>query len=77
LPIAQKNSAHFFCEFARRHGDYAIAGVAAQATVQGDGVADLRLVYFAAGDRLAVAQFNDAGGRLSVWVKSGGDAFSL
>src|ERR1700730_3813063 len=34
VPVAQKKSAHFFHEFARRHGDYAIAGLAAQAIVQ-------------------------------------------
>ena len=26
LPIARKNAVHFFHEFARRHGDYAIVG---------------------------------------------------
>jgi aerobic carbon-monoxide dehydrogenase medium subunit len=51
LPIARKNSAHFFFEFARRRGDYAIAGLAAQAIVKGDIFADLRLVFFAVGDR--------------------------
>jgi len=51
LPIARKNSAHFFREFARRHGDYAIAGLAAQAIVEGDVLAELRLVFFAVGDR--------------------------
>jgi aerobic carbon-monoxide dehydrogenase medium subunit len=57
LPVARKSSAHFFCEFARRHGDYAIVGAAAQAIVAGDRLADLRLVFFAVGDRphLAVA----------------------
>src|SRR5882672_5609688 len=34
LPTMRKNSAHFFHEFARRHGDYAIAGIAAQAVVE-------------------------------------------
>src|ERR1700680_3563806 len=34
LPVAQKNSTHFVCEFARRHGDYAIVGAAARAIVQ-------------------------------------------
>ena len=43
LPVARKNSAHFFHEFARRHGDYAIAGLAAQAIVEGDVFTDLRL----------------------------------
>ena len=35
LPVARKDSAHFFHEFARRHGDYAIVGLAAQAIVRG------------------------------------------
>ena len=34
IPIARKNTAHFFHEFARRHGDYAIAALAAQAVVE-------------------------------------------
>ena len=51
LPVAEKNSAHFFFEFARRHGDYAIAGLAAQAIVEGEGFAELRPVFFAVGDR--------------------------
>jgi aerobic carbon-monoxide dehydrogenase medium subunit len=56
LPVARKNSGHFFHEFARRHGDYAIAGLAAQAVVEGDVFADLRLVYFAVGDRPMLAK---------------------
>jgi carbon-monoxide dehydrogenase medium subunit len=56
LPLAPEDSAHFFCEFARRHGDYAIAGLAAQAIVQGESFADLRLVFFAVGDRPVLAQ---------------------
>src|SRR6202521_1085349 len=55
LPVARKNSAHFFFEFARRHGDYAIAGLAAQAIVQGEGFAELRPVFFAVGDRPVLA----------------------
>src|ERR1700726_1320878 len=53
---APKNAAHFFHEFARRHGDYAIAGLAAQATVEGDVIADLRLAFFAVGDRPILAK---------------------
>ena len=55
LPVAEKNSAHFFFEFARRHGDYAIAGLAAQAIVEGEGFAELRPVFFAVGDRPVLA----------------------
>jgi carbon-monoxide dehydrogenase medium subunit len=51
LPVARENASHFFHEFARRHGDYAIVGLAAQAMVQGDAFADLRVALFAVGDR--------------------------
>jgi carbon-monoxide dehydrogenase medium subunit len=56
LPIVRKNSTHFFCEFARRHGDYAILGLAAQAIVEGGSFADLRLAFFAIGDRPVLAK---------------------
>ena len=55
-PAARKNSVHFFHEFVRRHGDYAIAGLAAQAIVEGDVIADLRLAFFAVGDRPILAK---------------------
>jgi carbon-monoxide dehydrogenase medium subunit len=55
LPVAPKNSAYFFHEFARRHGDYAITGLAAQAIVQGDEFNDLRLAFFAVSDRPILA----------------------
>jgi carbon-monoxide dehydrogenase medium subunit len=56
LPVAQRNSAHFFCEFARRHGDYAIVGLAAQAVLENDTLTDLRAVFFAVGDRPVLAK---------------------
>ncbi|MFO1111774.1 MAG: xanthine dehydrogenase family protein subunit M [Bradyrhizobium sp.] len=56
LPLPRKNGVHFFHEFARRHGDYAIVGLAAQAILQSDGFADLRLGYFAVGDRPVLAK---------------------
>jgi carbon-monoxide dehydrogenase medium subunit len=56
IPVARKNSTHFFHEFARRHGDYAIAGLAAQAIVEGGLFAELRLGYFALGDRPALTK---------------------
>jgi carbon-monoxide dehydrogenase medium subunit len=56
LTAAGKNSVHYFHEFARRHGDYAIVGLAAQATVEGDAFADLRLGFFAVGDRPVLAR---------------------
>ena len=56
LPVGRTNSSHYFHEFARRHGDYAIAGLAAQAIVEGDVFADLRLGFFAVGDRPILAK---------------------
>ena len=56
IPIGPKNSAHFFCEFARRHGDYAIVGLAAQAVVENDMLTDVRPVFFAVGDRPVLAK---------------------
>jgi carbon-monoxide dehydrogenase medium subunit len=61
LPVARTNSVHFFCEFARRHGDYAIAGLAAQAAVDGEVLTGLRMAFFAVGDRPLLAK---AAGRL-------------
>ena len=56
LPVVRKNSVHFFHEFARRHGDYAITGLAAQAIVEGNILSDLRLAFFAVGDRPRLAK---------------------
>ena len=55
LPAARKHSAHFFEEFARRHGDYAIVGLAAQAILNHHQFADLRLAFFAVGERPVLA----------------------
>jgi carbon-monoxide dehydrogenase medium subunit len=56
FPLARKDSVHFFHEFARRHGDYAIVGLAAQAIVKSGQFADLRLGFFAIGDRPLLAE---------------------
>ena len=55
LPIAPRNSTHFFHEFARRHGDYAIVGMAAQAIVREGVFTYLRIALFAVGDRPVLA----------------------
>jgi aerobic carbon-monoxide dehydrogenase medium subunit len=56
LPALPKDSAHFFDEFARRHGDYAMVGLAAQAIARGEVLADFRPVFFAVGDRPVLAK---------------------
>ena len=55
LPEVAKGSTHFFHEFARRHGDYAIVGLAAQADVREGRFADLRLGFFAVDDHPVLA----------------------
>lgn len=49
LPAASADSRYGFAELARRHGDYALAGLAAAARAAGAGLSDVRLVYFGVG----------------------------
>ena len=55
LPMKAENSAHFFDEFARRRGDFAIVGLAAQAVVENGGLKDFRPVFFGVSDRPILA----------------------
>jgi carbon-monoxide dehydrogenase medium subunit len=50
IPAADKNSRVGFAELARRHGDYAIVGLAASARADGKGLSQVRLAYFGVGD---------------------------
>ena len=49
LPAADASTRAGFAEFARRHGDYAMAGLAACARGDGRRLADARLAYFGIG----------------------------
>ena len=49
LPAATPASRVGFAEFARRHGDYALVGLAASATAEGKNLRDVRLAYFGVG----------------------------
>ncbi len=51
LPLIAPGQRHHFSELARRHGDYAIAGLAACATVHGVQLSDVRLAFLSLGDR--------------------------
>ena len=55
LPLSGEGARFFFQEYARRHGDYAIVGLAARAVVGGGQFTDLRLGFFAVGDRPLLA----------------------
>ncbi len=50
IPVANKETRVGFAELARRHGDYAIVGLAASARSDGKGLKDVRLSFFGAGD---------------------------
>jgi carbon-monoxide dehydrogenase medium subunit len=56
FPVRRTNSVHYFHEFARRHGDYAIAGLAAQAIVDAGTITSLRMAFVAVGDRPVLAR---------------------
>jgi carbon-monoxide dehydrogenase medium subunit len=49
VPIATPDTRVGFAEFARRHGDYAMAGLAACARAEGPGLQDVRLAFFGVG----------------------------
>jgi carbon-monoxide dehydrogenase medium subunit len=50
IPAAGKDTRTGFAELARRHGDYAIVGLAASARANGKGLKDVRLAYFGVGN---------------------------
>ena len=51
IPIPPPRSRPVFLELARRHGDFALAGLAFQLTIEAGRIADGRLAYFASDDR--------------------------
>ena len=50
IPAATSGSRAGFAEFARRHGDYAMVGLAATAEANGRGLKNVRLAFFGVGD---------------------------
>ena len=55
-PSQKKENVSVFLELARRHGDFAIAGICAYGKVSGDTIDDMRLVYFASEDRPVIGE---------------------
>ncbi len=51
FPLPKPGYASAFGELARRHGDYAMVGVAAHGSTQGKKFSDMRVVFFGVGDR--------------------------
>lgn len=60
IPAANSDTRTGFAELARRHGDYAIAGLAATAHGTGKGLKDVRLAYFGVGDTPIRARNSEA-----------------
>jgi carbon-monoxide dehydrogenase medium subunit len=61
FPLPKPGYVSAFGELARRHGDYAMVGVAAHGSTQGKKFSDMRVVFFAVGDRpQRAAQFERA-----------------
>ncbi len=60
LPAADSNTRIGFAELARRHGDYAIVGLAASARADGKGLKDVRLAYFGVGNTPLRAEKSEA-----------------
>ena len=56
-----------FMELARRHGDYAIIGLAAEVELDGGAFGDARLIFFGAGDRPVSARRTAALLRGRIW----------
>lgn len=56
IPVIPANEKTAFNELARRHGDYAIIGLAAQGGVDGGAFSNMRLSFFGAGDRPIMAE---------------------
>ncbi|MFN3348758.1 FAD binding domain-containing protein [Pseudorhodoplanes sp.] len=49
LPVATPEMRYGFAELSRRHGDYALAGLAASAHAEGSSLKNVRLAYFGVG----------------------------
>jgi carbon-monoxide dehydrogenase medium subunit len=73
VPVATKDTRVGFAELARRHGDYAIVGLAATAKADGKGLKDVRLAFFGVGAtpvRTKRAEAALAGGDIEAAVKA-------
>jgi carbon-monoxide dehydrogenase medium subunit len=56
FPLPRPGYASAFGELARRHGDYAMAGIAAHGSTRGGEFSDMRVAFFGVGDRPLLAE---------------------
>lgn len=72
FPAPLSRTRFAFGEFTRRHGDFAVVGLAATAVIDGDRIDAARVVYFGCVDRAKVAQRVSAAlSRLKLPIASG------
>tara|TARA_Y100001970_G_C14258995_1_gene877930 strand:- start:3844 stop:4713 length:870 start_codon:yes stop_codon:yes gene_type:complete len=76
FPIQKKGNVSVFMELARRHGDFAIAGICAYGKVSGNTIDDMRLVYFASEDRPMIGENAIAALNGKTWSEDTKDAVS-
>jgi len=55
FPLPKPGCASAFGELARRHGDYALVGIAAHGSTRGGKFSDMRVAFFGVGDRPQLA----------------------
>ena len=73
LPAATKETCIGFAEFSRRHGDYAMVGLAASAKANAKSLSNVRLAYFGVGNtpvRAKKAEAALAGGDVDAAVRA-------
>lgn len=70
IPARLPGYASAFMELARRHGDFALAGVCCHAKRDGAALADLRLAYFGSDDRPRFAAAAAAAAEGRVWSEA-------
>jgi len=76
VPPQDRNDVSVFMELSRRHGDFAIAGLACLARIRRDAVSDARLVYFASEAKPTLAKRTIAAINGKPWSKTVGEAAS-
>ena len=73
IPPQKPGHVSVFMELARRHGDFAIAGLACYARISGDVIGDARLAYFGTETRPVLAMRAMAAIKGKAWPAAGHD----
>jgi carbon-monoxide dehydrogenase medium subunit len=60
IPVQRPTQTHLFAELARRHGDFALVGIAGLVTLDGNRISEARLSYFGCVEQAAVARDTSA-----------------